>query len=144
MSTAATGATGLDTDVPLASNATARLSKSISPTFADSDLAWWMDLGPQNSVTQPIAIDGVLYFATGYSIVHAVVASASELVGGASYWNSRFLARALRDIHAFPIHAPNRIISLQMIARAMFDRKLEVSGFDYNELPVTATRMAKI
>src|ERR1700677_4312379 len=27
-------------------------------------LIWSMDLGPENSVTEPIAVDGVLYFAT--------------------------------------------------------------------------------
>jgi hypothetical protein len=34
--------------------------------------AWPMDLGPKNSVTQPIAVDGVLYFATAYNTVQAV------------------------------------------------------------------------
>jgi quinohemoprotein ethanol dehydrogenase len=43
-------------------------------------LAWWMDLGPENSVTQPIAVDGVVYFATGYSVVHAVDASSGRLL----------------------------------------------------------------
>ena len=43
-------------------------------------LAWFMDLPPANSVTQPIAIDGVLYFASGLSVVHAVdAASGKEL-----------------------------------------------------------------
>jgi quinohemoprotein ethanol dehydrogenase len=35
-------------------------------------LTWSIDLLPENSVTQPIAVDGVLYFATGLSVVHAV------------------------------------------------------------------------
>jgi quinohemoprotein ethanol dehydrogenase len=36
-------------------------------------LIWSMDLAvTENSVTQPIAVDGVLYFATGHSIVRAV------------------------------------------------------------------------
>jgi quinohemoprotein ethanol dehydrogenase len=35
-------------------------------------LAWSIDLPPENSVTQPIAVAGVLYFASGLSIVHAV------------------------------------------------------------------------
>jgi quinohemoprotein ethanol dehydrogenase len=43
-------------------------------------LAWSMDLGPENSVTQPIAVDGVVYFATGYSVVHAVDASSGKLL----------------------------------------------------------------
>src|SRR5271163_3654240 len=28
-------------------------------------LVWSMDLGPENSVTQPLAVDGTLYFTTG-------------------------------------------------------------------------------
>lgn len=42
-------------------------------------LAWSMDLGPENSATQPIVVDGVLYFATGLSVVHAVDAVSGEL-----------------------------------------------------------------
>lgn len=38
-------------------------------------LAWSMDLPPANSATEPIAVDGVLYFAAGLSIVHAVDAA---------------------------------------------------------------------
>ncbi len=34
-------------------------------------LAWSVDLPPGNSVTGPVAVDGVLYTATGYSIVRA-------------------------------------------------------------------------
>ena len=37
-------------------------------------LVWSMDLPPGNSVTQPLEIDGVLYFSTGYSIIHALEA----------------------------------------------------------------------
>ena len=43
-------------------------------------LAWSLDLGPESSVTQPIAVDGVLYFATGYSLVHAVDAASGQLL----------------------------------------------------------------
>jgi quinohemoprotein ethanol dehydrogenase len=43
-------------------------------------LAWSRDLGPQNSATQPIAINGLLYYATGLSVVHATdAASGKEL-----------------------------------------------------------------
>src|SRR5690606_9389628 len=38
----------------------------------DLGLAWYMDLPPGNSATGPLAVDGVIYFASGYSIVHAV------------------------------------------------------------------------
>jgi quinohemoprotein ethanol dehydrogenase len=41
-------------------------------------LAWSMDLGEGSSVTIPLAIDGALYFASGYSVVHAVDAASGE------------------------------------------------------------------
>lgn len=43
-------------------------------------LAWFMDLGPESSAGQPIAVDGVLYFATGYSLIHAVDAATGKLL----------------------------------------------------------------
>jgi quinohemoprotein ethanol dehydrogenase len=43
-------------------------------------LAWSLDLDAENTVTGPIAVAGRIYFATGYSVVHAVdVASGKEL-----------------------------------------------------------------
>jgi quinohemoprotein ethanol dehydrogenase len=80
---------------------------------ADLGLAWSMDLPSGNSVTQPIAVGGVLYFATGLSVVHAVdavtgkelwqydpqAAQASGLnlrvgwgVRGVAWWNGRIYA----------------------------------------------------
>jgi quinohemoprotein ethanol dehydrogenase len=41
-------------------------------------LVWSMDLPPGNSVSQPLEIDGVLYFCTGYSIIHAVEAATGK------------------------------------------------------------------
>lgn len=41
-------------------------------------LAWSIDLDTRNSATAPIAVDGILYFATGYSIVHAVEAATGK------------------------------------------------------------------
>lgn len=44
-------------------------------------LAWSMDLPTGgNTATQPIAVDGVLYFASGLSIVHAVDAATGKLL----------------------------------------------------------------
>ena len=43
-------------------------------------LAWSMDLPVGNSVTAPLAVDGTLYFASGYSIVHAVDALTGKLL----------------------------------------------------------------
>jgi len=43
-------------------------------------LAWYMDLGPGSPYTQPIAVNGVLYFSQGMSIVRAVDASTGKLL----------------------------------------------------------------
>lgn len=43
-------------------------------------LAWSLDLAPGNTATQPIAIAGVLYFAAGLSVVHAVDATSGKLL----------------------------------------------------------------
>jgi quinohemoprotein ethanol dehydrogenase len=43
-------------------------------------LAWSLDLPVGNSVTQPIAVEGVLYFASGFSVVHAVDAATGKVL----------------------------------------------------------------
>ena len=43
-------------------------------------LAWYMDLGPASPYTQPIAVNGVVYFSQGMSIVHAVDAVSGKLL----------------------------------------------------------------
>lgn len=43
-------------------------------------LAWSMDLEQGSSVTAPIAVDGVLYFASKYSVIHAVDAVSGKLL----------------------------------------------------------------
>jgi quinohemoprotein ethanol dehydrogenase len=49
-------------------------------TVSRLGLAWSLELGPQSSFTQPIEVDGVLYFATGLSLVHAVDAVSGKLL----------------------------------------------------------------
>jgi glucose dehydrogenase len=49
-------------------------------TVKDLGLAWSLDLGPGNPVTGPIVVDGVIYFASGYSVVHAVDAASGKLL----------------------------------------------------------------
>jgi quinohemoprotein ethanol dehydrogenase len=44
-------------------------------------LAWFSDLDLENTATQPIEVDGVLYFTTGYGVVHAV-----DAVSGKPLW----------------------------------------------------------
>ncbi len=44
----------------------------------DLGLAWFKDLPPGNSVTGPLVVDGVLFFTTGYSVVHAVEAATGK------------------------------------------------------------------
>jgi quinohemoprotein ethanol dehydrogenase len=43
-------------------------------------LAWTMDLGPEHSATGPIAVDGVLFATTGYSIIRAVDIARGKLL----------------------------------------------------------------
>lgn len=57
------------------------LSQISEATVGRLGLAWSMDLEPlKNSATQPIAVDGVLYFATGLSVVNAVDAANGKLL----------------------------------------------------------------
>jgi quinohemoprotein ethanol dehydrogenase len=41
-------------------------------------LVWSMDLPLGTSVTQPLEVEGVLYFSTGYSVIHAVEAASGK------------------------------------------------------------------
>ena len=44
-------------------------------------LAWYYDVRPMSSVyTAPLAVDGVVYFAVGYSLVHAMDAQSGKLL----------------------------------------------------------------
>jgi quinohemoprotein ethanol dehydrogenase len=43
-------------------------------------LAWSLDLDVNNSITAPLAIDGVLYFGAGHGVVHAVDAKSGKLL----------------------------------------------------------------
>jgi quinohemoprotein ethanol dehydrogenase len=49
-------------------------------TVGGLGLAWYFDLGSLNSVTGPLAVDGVIYFAYAYSQVHAMDARTGELL----------------------------------------------------------------
>jgi quinohemoprotein ethanol dehydrogenase len=50
-------------------------------TVAGLGLAWSMDLpAGGNTATEPVAVDGVLYFASGLSVVHAVDAVSGRLL----------------------------------------------------------------
>jgi quinohemoprotein ethanol dehydrogenase len=43
-------------------------------------LAWSLDLEPQSVMSTPLAVDGVVYLAVGYSVVHAVDARSGRLL----------------------------------------------------------------
>jgi len=49
-------------------------------TVPSLGLAWSLDLPPVNTVTEPLAVDGILYFATGLSVVRAVDAASGRLL----------------------------------------------------------------
>ena len=57
------------------------LSSISAETSNQLGLAWSYDLPNNlNPVTQPIAVDGVLYFAVGYSVIHAIDAASGALL----------------------------------------------------------------
>lgn len=79
---------------------------------SDLGLAWSLDLGPGNPLTGPLAVDGTLYFATGYSVVRAVNPVTGEVlwqydpkvhevagkrlrmgwgIRGIAYWNGKII-----------------------------------------------------
>ncbi|WP_439814177.1 PQQ-dependent dehydrogenase, methanol/ethanol family [Zavarzinia sp. CC-PAN008] len=49
-------------------------------TVSRLGLSWFMDLGAGNPATIPVAVDGILYFASGLSVVHAVEAQSGRLL----------------------------------------------------------------
>ncbi|WP_088183002.1 PQQ-dependent dehydrogenase, methanol/ethanol family [Sphingobium sp. Z007] len=51
-----------------------------SGNVAKLGLVWSMDLPPQNSVSAPLAIDGIVYTATGYTVVRAIDAVTGKLL----------------------------------------------------------------
>lgn len=56
------------------------LSKINQDNIKNLGLAWYLDLEPGNPVTGPIEVDGVVYFASGYSVVHAVDVATGKLL----------------------------------------------------------------
>ena len=56
------------------------LTEINADTIARLGLAWSLDLEPQNVLSTPLAVDGVIYLAVGYSIVHAVDARSGKLL----------------------------------------------------------------
>ena len=43
-------------------------------------LAWWVELPPGNSVSEPVEVDGTLYVATGYSVLRAIDAATGRVL----------------------------------------------------------------
>lgn len=56
------------------------LTEINSDNIAKLGLVWSMDLPAQNSVSSPIAINGIIYTATGYSVVRAIDAVTGKLL----------------------------------------------------------------
>ncbi|MEI9852703.1 MAG: PQQ-binding-like beta-propeller repeat protein [Sphingomonas sp.] len=56
------------------------LAEITRDNVAQLGLAWSMDLPVENANTGPLAVDGVLYFATGHSHVQAVDAASGKLL----------------------------------------------------------------
>src|SRR6478609_8335010 len=49
-------------------------------TVSRLNLAWTLDLDVTNNLSTPLAVDGVIYVASGYSFVHAVDAKTGKLL----------------------------------------------------------------
>jgi quinohemoprotein ethanol dehydrogenase len=60
-------------------------------------LAWSLDLDVSNSITAPLAMDGVVYLAAGYSIVHAVDATTGKLLWRVDTHAARLAGARLRS-----------------------------------------------
>ena len=57
------------------------LSQIDGRTVSRLGLTWALDLASENTATQPIAVDGVIYFASGLSRIHAI-----DAVSGRELW----------------------------------------------------------
>lgn len=60
-------------------------------------LAWSFDLDPGNAVSAPVAADGILYIATGYSVVRAFEAATGKLLWEHDPKAARAAGRKLRQ-----------------------------------------------
>lgn len=60
-------------------------------------LVWSMDLPAQNSVSTPLAVDGILYTATGYSVVRAIDAATGKLIWEYDSGATELAGRKLRQ-----------------------------------------------
>ncbi|HET7812722.1 MAG TPA: PQQ-dependent dehydrogenase, methanol/ethanol family [Steroidobacteraceae bacterium] len=56
------------------------LSEINRETVSRLNLAWTLDLDVTNNLSTPLAVDGVIYVASGYSFVHAVDARTGKLL----------------------------------------------------------------
>jgi quinohemoprotein ethanol dehydrogenase len=66
-------------------------------TVGGLGLSWFMDLGAGNPATVPVAVDGVLYFAKGLSVVHAVEGATGKLLWSYDPKVSEIAGLALRN-----------------------------------------------
>jgi quinohemoprotein ethanol dehydrogenase len=89
-------------------------------------LLWSMDLGPENSVTEPIEVDGILYFATGLSVVHALDAET-----GRRLWSY--------DPHAAERSGANLRLAWGTRGIAWWDKKIYAGTADGRLIALDAT-----
>ena len=96
LATAAVGASNIIDNTALSDEADGRNWAAYGRTFSEShfsplaeinrdtvsrlNLAWTLDLDITNPISTPLAVDGVLYVAAGYSFVHAVDAKSGKLL----------------------------------------------------------------
>src|SRR4030095_14067157 len=56
------------------------LTEITRETVPRLNLAWTLDLDVTNNLSTPLAVDGIIYVASGYSFVHAVDAKTGKLL----------------------------------------------------------------
>ena len=100
-------------------------------------LAWYQDLDTTNSVSQPVAVGGVIYFATGVSVVHAVDAHSGKTLWifdpqagaragtalryfwgtrGVAWWNGKvYVGTADGRLIAIDAHSGKQVWSQQVV-----------------------------
>lgn len=114
------------------------LTQINSGNVASLRLAWSIDLPPGNSVSQPLEVDGTVFFTTGSSIVHAVDAisgreiwvhdpHANEVAGdrmrsswgsrGIGYWNGKIYTGTVDGrLIALDANTGSQVWSVQTLA----------------------------
>ena len=78
-------------------------------------LAWAYDIDAFDAYTQPLAVNGVLYFAAGHSVIHALDARSGQQLGqiGQNTFGQAFLQQASGHYATRPCEACHQIPAMR-------------------------------